>query len=130
MIIEAVLSVVVSLLTALFNLLPELPAMPEIISTYWSQFVVIFNNGLSFLMFFLVPDVLYACLGISLALFIFDETYDFILWFLRKIPFLNIKQAACKFLKCSSLKICEQRFGVQGQHVPAGFGQSPKKLST
>lgn len=91
MIIEAVLSVVVSLLTALFNLLPELPAMPEIINTYWTQFVTIFNNGLSFVMFFLEPDVLYACLGISLALFIFDETYDFILWFLRKIPFINIK---------------------------------------
>ena len=91
MIIEAVLNVVVSLLTALFNLLPELPAMPEIINTYWAQFVIIFNNGLSFIMFFLVPDVLYACLGISLALFVFDETYDVILWFIKKIPFLGIK---------------------------------------
>ena len=91
MIIEAVLNVVVSLLTALFNLLPELPVMPEIINTYWAQFVIIFNNGLSFIMFFLVPDVLYACLGISLALFVFDETYDVILWFVKKIPFLGIK---------------------------------------
>ena len=91
MIIEAVLNVVVSLLTSLFGLLPALPAMPEVITTYWSQFVSIFNNGLSFLMFFLVPEVLYACLGISLALFIFDETYDVILWFLKKIPFLGIK---------------------------------------
>ena len=44
-----------------------------------------------FCMFLLVPEVLYACLGVSLALFIFDETYDVILWFLKKIPFLGIK---------------------------------------
>lgn len=91
MIIETVLNVVVTLLTSLFNLLPELPAMPEVITSYWSQFVEIFNSGISFLMYFLVPEVLYACLGITLALFIFDETYDFILWFIKKIPFINIK---------------------------------------
>ncbi len=34
MIIEAVLNVIVSLLTALFNLLP---AMPEVINTYWTS---------------------------------------------------------------------------------------------
>lgn len=91
MIIELVLNVVVSLLTALFNLLPALPAMPDVITTYWTQFIDIFNTGISFLMLFIVPEVLYACLGVSLALFVFDETYDIILWFLKKIPFLNIK---------------------------------------
>lgn len=91
MIIEAVLSVIVSLLTALFNLLPELPAMPEVINTYWTQFLDIFNNGIAFLMYWLVPEVVAGCLGVSLALFVFDETYDIILWFIRKIPFINIK---------------------------------------
>lgn len=90
MIIESVLGVVVSLITSLLDLLPALPAMPDVFTTYWSQFVTIFNNGLSFLMFFLVPEVVYACLGVSLALFIFDETYDVIRWFVRKIPFINI----------------------------------------
>ena len=91
MIIEGVLNVVISLLTALFNLLPALPAMPEVINTYWAQFLTIFNNGIAFLMYWLVPEVVTACLGVSLALFIFGETYDVILWFLRKIPFINIK---------------------------------------
>ena len=53
MIIEGVLNVVISLLTALFNLLPALPAMTEVINTYWAQFLTIFNNGLSLIMFFL-----------------------------------------------------------------------------
>ena len=92
MIIEGVLNVVISLLTALFNLLPALPAMPEVINTYWAQFLTIFNNGIAFLMYWLVPEVVTACLVSSPALCIFDdETYDVILWFLRKIPFINIK---------------------------------------
>lgn len=91
MIIEAVLNVVVSLLTALFNLLPSLPAMPEVITSYWEQLVTIFNQGISFLMIWLDSTVVVACLSVSLALFLFDEFYDAILWFLRKIPFLGIK---------------------------------------
>lgn len=91
MIIEALLNVVITVLGALFNLLPSLPAMPDIITIYWNQFVEILGMGLSFLMVFLVPEVVMACLGVSLAIFLFDELYDIILWFIRKIPFLGIK---------------------------------------
>lgn len=91
MIVEGLLSVVITVLSTLFNLLPSLPAMPEIINYYWAEFITILGNGLSFLMVFCVPEVVMACLGIVIAIFLFDEMYDVILWFIRKIPFLGIK---------------------------------------
>lgn len=91
MIIEALLGVVLTLLTSLFNLLPSLPDLPDVFTTYWNEFLTILNGGLSFLMNFLVPEVVVGCLSVVIAIFFFDEIYDIVLWFIKKIPFLGIK---------------------------------------
>lgn len=91
MIIELVLDVVFSLLSALFSLLPSLPALPSIIIDVWNQVISSVSLGLAVLGNWLYFPVVLPCVGIILAINFFMDHYMLVVWFVCKIPFINIK---------------------------------------
>lgn len=91
MIIELVLDVVLSILTALFSLLPSLPQLPAAITDVWNQILQYLNQGMGFVGSWLYLPVALPCLGLIVAVELWDDFYKMVRWFVNKIPFLNIK---------------------------------------
>lgn len=91
MLLEALFTVGKWLLSALFSLLDILPEFPvELVSGLNSFFDLIFGN-LSILGFFVPIGTLKVIIPLSLLVINFEEVYSFVLWVLRKIPFLGVK---------------------------------------
>lgn len=91
MIITSLLNVILIVLESLFNLIPALPTLPEEVTYYWSEFLVIVSNGMSIIATYTNMTVVCSCLVLCIAMYNFEMVYDFIMWFLRKVPFINIK---------------------------------------
>lgn len=91
MIITAVLQVVLTLISTLFNLLPSLPSLPDYIVSIFDDFSSMLMQGLSFFCNYVDTRVMMGCLVAGLAIHNFNELYNIIIWFLKKIPFINIK---------------------------------------
>lgn len=91
MIIESVLDVILNLLSALLGFLPALPSLPSNIVNVWSQVVDMMRQGMSLLGNWFYLPVALPCLGIVVAINLFEDAYNLIRWFVSKIPFLNIR---------------------------------------
>lgn len=91
MIIELVLDVVLGIFSALFGLLPSLPSLPTAVTDVWSQFLGYLSQGMGFVGSWLYLPVALPCLGIVIAVELWDDFYKMIRWFVGKIPFLNIR---------------------------------------
>lgn len=91
MLIETVLDVVLSLVSALLGFLPALPALPAVITDVWQQVIDAVSSGLAVLGNWLYFPVVLPCVGIVVAANHFEDIYRMIGWFVSKIPFLNIK---------------------------------------
>lgn len=91
MIIEAVLDVVFGLISLLLGFLPALPALPETITSVWSDVIMILGQGMAVLSNWLYMPVALPCLAIIVAAENFEHIYKLIAWFVNKIPFIGIK---------------------------------------
>lgn len=91
MIIELVFNVVLGILSALFGLLPSLPSLPAAVTEVWSQFLGYLNQGMGFVGSWLYLPVALPCLGVVIAVELWDDVYKMVRWFVEKIPFLNIR---------------------------------------
>lgn len=90
MIIESILNAIMVVVTTIFNILPDLPAMPaEIVSG--GAWVVSAVANVSGLFAWLYGQSLYiAIIAMAIALINFEHLYHATLWVIRKLP-LNIK---------------------------------------
>ena len=69
----------------------QIPQVPDsIISSINSFFNLIFDN-LSLLGFFIRPTTLKILVPLIIIVINFKYIYKFIMWFLKKLPFINIK---------------------------------------
>lgn len=90
MILSALLNIIAVFLKLIF--LP-LPAIPQV--AFVTNILTFFNNtilkGLKLFLIFIRPSTVVTAMSIAIVIFIFKHTYGFILWVVKKIPFLGIK---------------------------------------
>lgn len=91
MIISSLLGVLLEVVSGLLSFLPSLPALPAVITDVWSQLMDVMYQGLSLVGNWVYLPVALPCLLITLSVELFLETYNLIVWFVNKIPFINIK---------------------------------------
>lgn len=86
MIIEAIFTLVRGLLTIVFNLLPNLPSVPDSISSVVDEYISLVCDNSTFFSFFLDVEFTKNVIVILLSLFAFRKMYKFIMWVYRKLP--------------------------------------------
>jgi len=68
----------------------NIPAFPEDLRAGINSFLDLIFENIGLLGFFIRPQTLVIILPLILFLFVFKDLYKFIMWILRKIPFINI----------------------------------------
>ena len=95
MIIKKLLELCLSLLTSLLSNVGSIPALPEQILTIFQTVINYMVSGIDLLGLFVGPTALTfigVCLDVIIALNLFYFGYSCVMWFVKKIPFLGIKQ--------------------------------------
>lgn len=91
MLVEALFTAVTWLIDAILNVLDVLPDFPEdLVNSVEAFFLLIFDN-LSVLGFFVPLSTIKILIPLVLLVINFEDVYAFVMWLLRKIPFLGIK---------------------------------------
>ena len=91
MIIELVLDVVLGILSTLFGLLPSLPSLPAAVTDVWSQILGYLNQGMGFVGSWLYLPVALPCMGIVVAVELWDDFLQNASVVYGKNSFLNIR---------------------------------------
>lgn len=81
----------VALLTAVFMVMPDLPATPESLIAIQDGFNNILLQAIQFIRYFLSPQLTFVVVMVIAAVFASEPIYHGIMWILRKIPVLGIK---------------------------------------
>lgn len=89
MILEALLNIFLALIKFCFSWL-SLPAFPAEFTTVIDDFLDIIFDNVSLLSFFIRPTTLQILVPAIIVVINFEKIYKFVMWILRKIPFLNI----------------------------------------
>ena len=86
------LKIVYSIVLWILSFLPLFPSVSlETLQSIYSYLDLIIVNGMSLFYFFVRPTTFKICLDVVAFVFIAEPTYKFIMWLLRKIPFLSIE---------------------------------------
>lgn len=91
MLVEALFTAVTWLIDAILNLLDVLPDFPEELVTSVDEFFALIFDNLSILGFFVPLSTIKILIPLVILVINFEDVYAFIMWLLRKIPFLGIK---------------------------------------
>lgn len=93
MIIELLLMVLDALFSFIFNLvsIPTIDGLSEFLSSVISTFFGFVNNSLGLLFIFIRPSTFVLALTTAVALINLEHIWNFVMWVLKKIPFLGIK---------------------------------------
>ena len=91
MLVEAFFNGAISILNGILDLLDVLPDFPtNLISSMNSFFALIFDN-LSLLGFFVRLDTVKLLIPLVIVVINFEDVYAFVMWILRKIPFIGVE---------------------------------------
>ena len=82
------LEVIVDLILSIFGLLPEMPAVVVEAVDWLFSFL---DSGVGLLYWLIPKPIVVACVAPAMAIFLFEQTFGFIVFILKKIPFLGIK---------------------------------------
>lgn len=91
MLCEGLFNVVVWLLNAILNVLDVLPSIPESLASSIDVFFALIFDNLALLGFFLPIPTAKLILPLMILIINFEKVYTFVLWILRKIPFVGIE---------------------------------------
>lgn len=91
MLVEALFTAVTWLIDAILNLLDVLPDFPEELVTSVEEFFSLIFDNLAILGFFVPLSTVKILIPLVILVINFEDVYAFIMWLLRKIPFLGIK---------------------------------------
>lgn len=69
----------------------NIPQVPDTITNSINSFLNLFFDNLSLLGFFVRPTTLKILVPLIIIVINFKYIYKFIMWFLNKLPFINIK---------------------------------------
>ncbi len=90
MIIESLLNLIFGLLKVCFSWL-SIPAFPESLTNSIDTFLNLIFDNISLLGFFVRPLTISIVVPVLIILINFEDVYKFVMWILRKIPFLGIE---------------------------------------
>lgn len=91
MLVESLFNGAISLINGILDLLDVLPEFPEdLISSMDSFFSLIFDN-LPLLGFFVRLDTVKILIPLVIVVINFEDIYAFVMWILRKIPFIGVE---------------------------------------
>lgn len=91
MLVEGLFTAVTWLIDAILNLLDVLPEFPEELVTSVEEFFALIFDNLSILGFLVPLSTIKILIPLVILVINFEDVYAFIMWLLRKIPFLGIK---------------------------------------
>lgn len=127
MIIKKLLELCLSLLTSLLSNVGNVPALPEQILTIFQTVINYMVSGIDLLGLFIGPTALTfigVCLDVIIALNLFYFGYSCVMWFVKKIPFLGIKQPfAPDCVSNGGKKLCARTIFIEplwGVYWPIG----------
>ncbi len=81
----------IALVSAVFAVMPDLPPTPDFLILIQDSFNIVLHHAMTFVFYFLSPQLAYASLIVVAAVFVSEPVYHGIMWGLRKIPVLGIK---------------------------------------
>jgi len=90
MIIEFIISNVVTGLIGIFNLLPTLPQIPLVIEQAGDWAIATIVSVISVLYMVYTKELILALLGVVIAFEAFEYVYRIVMWVVRKVPLLSI----------------------------------------
>ena len=92
MIVRALLRVVFAVVNFILGLIGSIPVFPDgFFSTIIEYINTIITNGAGLFFFVIRPQTFYVAIDILFFLYVAEPLYHFIMWVLRKIPFLGIQ---------------------------------------
>lgn len=86
MIIEALVNLVTNLLKIVFNLLPNVPNLPNSIMTSLDRVMSAIFDNLDLLGIFVRIDTIKILVPLVVIAYNFEHIYHFALWLIKKIP--------------------------------------------
>lgn len=88
MIIEAICNLFKLLLNIVFDLLPDIPNMPDsLVNSINTVLDLVFDNGLNILGLFIRINTLKVVVPLLLVIINLDKIYSFAMWVIKKLPF-------------------------------------------
>ena len=76
----------------ILGLLGNIPSFPSgLVSSITSYIATVVNGGAGILFFFVRSSTFFAALDIIAFMYVAEPLYHFIMWVLRKVPFLGIE---------------------------------------
>lgn len=83
MILNSILGVLFNVLSFFFGFLPALPSLPSDVIDIWNDFLSIVSGGLGLIGNWFDLRFISVCVGVSLALYLFEHSYALTRWILR-----------------------------------------------
>ena len=90
MILQSLINLLISLIKFCFSWL-NIPAFPAEFTQIIDDFLDLIFDNVSLLGFFIRPTTLQILIPALIVVLNFDKVYHFVMWILKKIPFLNIE---------------------------------------
>lgn len=90
MIVESIFNLLKTLVSGLFGLIPNIPAMPEAVTSALSSAVDTVSQGCDIVAIFLPWSFVIVIMTVYVAFENFDHIYSFLRWIVKKIPFIQI----------------------------------------
>ena len=90
MLVEGLCNLGLTVLNAILDTLDILPDMPQPIVSAVNDFIDLIFGGISLLNFFIPVSYLATFVLIAIAVENFEKIYSFVMWVLRKVPFLHM----------------------------------------
>lgn len=86
-----ILTAGVALILAIFLVMPDLPATPQVLIDSTDLLVNILSQFVGVYKYIMSPSLAFISVTMIIAIFAFEPIYKIALWVLRKIPVLGIK---------------------------------------
>ena len=92
MIIEYLIKLIIYSFNFILSILPSIPSLPASFTSSLTAYIdLLVSNGLGLFYFFVRPSTVAIVIPIIIFINSFEYIYAFIIWILKKIPFLGIK---------------------------------------
>lgn len=86
-----ILTAGVALILAIFLVMPDLPATPQVLIDSTDLLVNILSQFVGVYKYIMSPSLAFVSVTMIIAIFAFEPIYKIALWVLRKIPVFGVK---------------------------------------
>lgn len=91
MIVDALINIFSLPVVFFFDIIPDLPMFPTAIPGYFAYLISIVNSFSQIAVYIYGQALFIAIVTLSIALLLFDQGYNLIMFVAKKMPFINLK---------------------------------------